>query len=281
MPTPSNEILVPLPRYGFDPTESAVPWKILIDAGFVVVFATPDAKPAAADRRMLTGEELPRIFKRSLMAESEAVASYNKMVVCEAFRNPIAYDRIDAAAYRALLLPGGHDKGMREYLESAILHKKVAHFFDHSKPVGAICHGTLLAARSMSLEDPVRQGKSVLFGRRTTGLTRSQEMIAYWLTRWSLGDYYRTYPTAMADELKTHLRSPHDYSRGPGWPIPLGRDSNENLHRGFTVRDGNYLSARWPGDAHKFAHTFVNLLNKPLSGDARIFTQTSFSSEDF
>lgn len=28
-----------------------------------------------------------------------------------------------------------------------------------------------------------------------------------------------------------------------------------------TVRDANYLSARWPGDAHTFAHRFVALLN--------------------
>jgi protease I len=41
------------------------------------------------------------------------------------------------------LLPGGHDKGMREYLESPVLQKNVAYFFDHNMAVGAICHGTL------------------------------------------------------------------------------------------------------------------------------------------
>ena len=29
---------------------------------------------------------------------------------------------------------------------------------------------------------------------------------------------------------------------------------------GFTVRDGNWLSARWPGDAHRFASEFVAML---------------------
>jgi len=26
------------------------------------------------------------------------------------------------------------------------------------------------------------------------------------------------------------------------------------------VRDGNYLSARWPGDAHRFAHELAAML---------------------
>jgi len=29
---------------------------------------------------------------------------------------------------------------------------------------------------------------------------------------------------------------------------------------GFTVRDGQYLSARWPGDAHRFAHELAGML---------------------
>jgi len=29
----------------------------------------------------------------------------------------------------------------------------------------------------------------------------------------------------------------------------------------FTVQDGRYLSARWPGDAYLFARRFAELLN--------------------
>ncbi len=262
MTAPAKTILIPVPHYGFDPTESSIPWRILSDAGVRIIFATPDGKAAAADQRMVTGVELPKILKGSLMAEPEAVATYEKMIATPEFQNPIAYSDIDAAAYDALLLPGGHDKGMREYLESPTLQKVVAYFFDHDKPVGAICHGTLLAARSKSIDDPARQGKSVLFGRKTTGLTHNQEMVAFHLTRLSLGDYYRTYPVPMADELISYLRSPDDYSKGPGWPIPMARDSDKKLKHGFTVRDGKYLSARWPGDAHKFGYELLALLNE-------------------
>jgi len=34
----------------------------------------------------------------------------------------------------------------------------------------------------------------VLFDKKTTSLTQAQERVAYFLTAWKLGKYYRTYP---------------------------------------------------------------------------------------
>jgi putative intracellular protease/amidase len=256
----SKTVLMPLPNYGFDPTESAVPWRALVRAGHRIVFATPDGERAQADARMVTGRDLPRLLRKSLMARADDIAVYHEMEESDAFGRPIEYEKIQPDEYDALVLTGGHDKGMRPYLESPVLHLVVAHFFDRNKPVGAICHGTLLAARSQSI-DPAGRGRSVLWGRRTTGLTRNQEMAAYWLTRATLGDYYRTYEMPMMDDLVSHLRSPTDYTPGPGRPVPMVRDTEENPN-GFTVRDGNYVSARWPGDAHAFAREIVEMLSE-------------------
>ena len=247
-------LLVPVPSYGFDPTEAAVPWFNLRRAGHVSVFATPEGRQAAADRRMVTGEELPALFRRSLMADPSAVRCYRELESAPEFTSPIAYAAADAADFDALLLPGGHDKGMRVYLESEVLKRVVAAFFAADKPVAAICHGTLLAARSEL------GGHSVLWGKKTTGLTRRQELAAWHLTRAWLGDYYRTYATPMADELISYLRAPSDYDPGPGYPIPLSRDSEAKPERGFVVRDGKYLSARWPGDAWRFSGALLSLL---------------------
>ena len=249
-----KRVLMPVPSYGFDPTESAVPFCRLRRAGHALTVATPQGTVAAADRRMVTGEELPRLLRPTLMAEPAAVERYRELEASPEFRAPVAYAAIDPASFDALLLPGGHDKGMREYLEDAVLQRVVAHFFEQRKPVAAICHGTLLAARSRS------GSRSVLWGRRTTGLTRRQELVAWWLTRATLGDYYRTYAVPMADELASNLRAPEDYDPGPGFPIPVRRDSESRLGAGFTVLDGTYLSARWPGDAHRFAAELVELL---------------------
>ncbi|MBI3548712.1 MAG: DJ-1/PfpI family protein [Elusimicrobia bacterium] len=249
-------VLIPLPAYGFDPTETAVPWKKLRQAGFKVVFATPKGSPGEADAIMVTGERLPPAFKRTLMARADAVALYHQMRRSAEFNRPISYEQIDASKYDALMLTGGHEKGMRVYLESREVQRAVVAFFEANKPVGAICHGTLPAARARS----PKTGQSVLYGRKTTGLTKAQEMSAYAMTALALGDYYRTYDMALEDEVKAALASPADFLRGPG-PVPVKRDSAEDLS-GFVVRDRNYVSARWPGDAYTFAAALVALIRE-------------------
>jgi protease I len=115
-------------------------------------------------------------------------------------------------------------------------------------PVGAICHGVLLAARALGA------GRSVLRGRRTTALTRTLELSGWALTALWLGSYYyRTYPITVQQEVTGMLAQQSDFDAGP--PAIL-RDSPTHLERGFVVQDGNYVSARWPGDAHRFANAF-------------------------
>ncbi len=255
-------ILVPLPRQDFDPTEAGVPWRVLTEAGHTFVFATPDAAPARADQRMLHGTDLG-LLSPMLRAQCNAVADHDRMARSPEYSKPIAWADIaagfDASRFDALLLPGGHAPGMREYLESAALQSAVATFFDRDLPVAAICHGTVLAARSRVTRGP-DAGRSVLFGRRTTGLTKQLEMLAWRLTRHRLGDYYRTYPQTVQDEVAAALRAPADFLVGP--PALL-RDSDRLQRVGFTVRDGRYLSARWPGDAHRFAHELAGMLQAP------------------
>ena len=247
-----KKILMPLPHIDFDPTETAVPWSHLHEKGYEIYFATPDGEPGEADGRMVTGKGLG-ILSGVLMARKDDVRLYNQMTASSSFRSPIKYDKIKADSFDALLLPGGHAKGMRVYLESEILQKITAAFFAEDRPVAAICHGVLLAARSTN----PKTGKSVLFGKRTTSLLRSQEMLAWNLTRSWLDDYYRTYPMPLQTEVESLLAKPEDFIEGP---VPIARDTFKNPSRGFTLREGNYLSARWPGDAHKFAIEIPDLI---------------------
>lgn len=247
-------ILVPLPATDFDPTEVAVPWRILSAAGHQLCFATPDGRPASADARMVTGEGLG-LLAPVLRADGNGRAAYAELIASEAFRQPRAWAQIGPDDFDALLLPGGHAQGMRPYLESAQLQALVADSFRRDKPVAAICHGVLLAARSLGAD-----GRSVLHGRKTTALTAQMELSAWNLTRLWLGDYYRTYPITVEDEVGGLLAQPADFLRGP---TSLRRDGPTTLQRGFVVRDGNYLSARWPGDAHRLGHELVALLAEP------------------
>ncbi len=236
-----------------------MPWRVLTEAGHACIFATPDGMPAQADPRMLKGIDLG-LLGPMLRAQANAVADHDRMAQSAAYREPISWsaiaDGLAAQRFDAVLLPGGHAPGMREYLESPLLQSAVSAFFERDLPVAAICHGTVLAARSRVSQGD-NAGRSVLYGRRTTGLTRRLEMLAWRLTRHRLGDYYRTYPQTVQDEVAAALRSPLDFLAGT--PALL-RDSDRMRRVGFTVRDGHYLSARWPGDAHRFAHALVGML---------------------
>ena len=143
---------------------------------------------------------------------------------------------------------------MRQYLGSAVLREQVARFWVTGKPVGAICHGVLVLARTRD-----RDGRSILAGRRTTCLPRYMERTAYLATAWRLGRYYRTYPAYVEDEVKTALDNPaSQFQRGPVTLTARGTAADDTA--AFVVQDRNYLSARWPGDAYLFARRFRDLL---------------------
>ncbi len=239
-------ILMPLASGDFDTTEVAVPWSTLARAGHEVVFATEDGQPGRCDPRLLTGV----IFGR-LGARPDAVAIYKNLESDPKFTNPIRYADVRLEDYAGIVLHGGHAPGMRQYLESKTLQEKVAGFWAAGAPVGAICHGTIVLARTI---DP-RTGHSVIRGRRMTALTKLLERTAYYLTFWKLGRYYRTYPAYVQDEVIAALGDRALFETGP----------RPSYARPFTVRDGNLVTARWPGDAQKFADDFVALVSERLS----------------
>jgi putative intracellular protease/amidase len=203
----------------------------------------------AADPRLLNG-----VMFGQLGAQAEPKAFYREMLNDERYRAPIAWAVVEPDSFDGLLLPGGHAPGMRQYLSSGLLRGKVAQFWALQRPVGAICHGVLVLARTL---DP-SSGRSLLYGRRTTCLPKYMERSAYLATAWRLGRYYRTYPEYVEDEVRAALASTSDFVREP---IVLSRRGSATGDRpALLVRDANYLSARWPGDAYLFAQGFINLL---------------------
>ncbi len=244
-------LLIPLPDRDFDVTEVAVPWKLARRAGHEVVFATERGAVGEADPLLLTG-----VLFGQLGAEPEPKALYAEMTASPEFRAPIAWETIRPEDFDALVLPGGHAQGMRQYLGSAMLQDRVSTFWDLKRPIGAICHGVLVLARARRAD-----GRSVLHGRRTTCLPAYMERAAYWLTAWKLGRYYRTYPELVEQEVRAALAGPQDFARGP---VTLIRRGTETDDRGsFVVEDGQYVSARWPGDAYAFARALLAKLEAP------------------
>jgi putative intracellular protease/amidase len=151
-----------------------------------------------------------------------------------------------------MLLPGGHAKGMRQYLEGADLFAKAAAFARTGKPLAAICHGVLVLARARDAQT----GKSVLAARRTTCLPKYMERSAWLATAWKLGRYYRTYDAYVEDEVCAALDDPEkQFERGPR--VLFRKGTMDDDAAAFVVEDGSYVSARWPGDAYLLAKSLL------------------------
>jgi putative intracellular protease/amidase len=241
---------MPLPDRDFDVTEVAVPWRVLREAGHQVVFATEHAGTVpAADPRLLNG-----VLFGQLGAVPKVRSFYDELTRTAQFAATVAWDGLDPGSFDGLLLPGGHAPGMRQYLESAVLREQVAQFWRLGRPVGAICHGVLVLARTRDVT-----GRSVLARCKTTCLPKYMERTAFLATAWRLGRYYRTYPAYVEDEVRACLDDPRSqFRRGP--LMLSGRGPATKSTAAFVVRDGSYLSARWPGDAYLFACRFCDLL---------------------
>ncbi|MDQ1538925.1 MAG: hypothetical protein QOE58_3318 [Actinomycetota bacterium] len=245
-------VFIPLPDHDFDVTEVAVPWRLLSGAGHELVFATERGAVAPeGDPRLLDGV----LFGR-LGAYEEPKQFYRELVESKAFQNPLPWSELRPDDYDGLLLAGGHAPGMRQYLSSAVLRDKVAEFWALRRPVGAICHGVLVLARTL---DP-STGRSVIAERRTTCLPKYMERGAFYLTAWRLGRYYRTYPMYVEDEVREALADPSQFVQGPR--TSHRGTATQQLGEGpaFVVEDGNYISARWPGDAYHFSQRFEQVL---------------------
>ena len=95
--------------------------------------------------------------------------------------------------YDLVFLPGGHEKGVIQVINSPTVHRLIAEYFPKTKKpstksCAAICHGVMVLS-----ESSLPNGKSVLHDANTTALPGAMEQGIFWGTRAFLGDYYKTY----------------------------------------------------------------------------------------
>ena len=165
-------VLVPLPDTDFDPTETAVPWKVLSGKGHEVVFATEEGAKPSCDPLLVRKEG---VLLGQLGAKPASKAVYAELENDAAFGKPMKWRDVDPDTFDALLLPGGHAPGMKQYLASDVLQSKVGAFARSKKPLAAICHGVVLLARANGLR-----------GKKTTCLPKYMERLAYFSTAWTV-----------------------------------------------------------------------------------------------
>ena len=95
--------------------------------------------------------------------------------------------------YDLVFLPGGHEKGMRQIIDSSRVHELLRSYFPKAakpstKSLAAICHGVQVLAMAKNEE-----GKSIICDTKTTALPHIMEQGIFNATRIFLGDYYKTF----------------------------------------------------------------------------------------
>ena len=134
-------------------------------------------------------------------ATKDAVQTYKTMSSTPEFLTPLSWSSqtFSIAPYNLIFLPGGHEKSVRQLIDSPIMHRHLASYFPSTrkpsqKHVAAVCHGVMVLSETKG-ED----GKSVIHECLTTALPARFEQVAFWGTRIVLGDYYKTYGAGSED----------------------------------------------------------------------------------
>ena len=129
---------------GFFLSELMGPVRDLIRAGYEVVVANPNGKPAAMD----VVSDDPKWFKNA-EDYADAKAALARLDGIQHPRPMSSLSRSDLAGFDGVFLPGGHAP-MEDLYRDAQLGRILKYFHAHAKPTGLICHApiALLSARS-------------------------------------------------------------------------------------------------------------------------------------
>lgn len=149
------------------------------------------------------------------------------MTASLSFQSPLSWSSPDFSllSYDLVFLPGGHDKGVRQIIDSPTIKRLLVSYFPltkkesgsggkkESEPAGkkvlaAVCHGVMVLSEALVFDEEGEEkdeGKSVMRECTTTALPAVFEGVAYQGTRLWLGDYYLTYGKG-SDSVETAVR---------------------------------------------------------------------------
>jgi putative intracellular protease/amidase len=163
-------------KTGFWLEEFAAPYYAFLDAGFVIVAASPKGGQPPLDPQSDMPDaqtEFTRRFKADTMVQG-------------VLANTIKLSDVNPRDFDAVFYPGGHGP-LWDLVEDANSIFLIEKFFAAGKPVAAVCHGPAALRRVMI------KGQPLVKGRRVTGFTNGEEETVH-LTR--------IVPFLVEDELK-------------------------------------------------------------------------------
>jgi len=154
-----------------------------------------------------TVREVSRLAEQG--AGKATVGLYHEMRASDECRHPLAWSAPDFSLdpFDCVYLPGGHERGVRQIIDSPAVHRLIAAYVPKCRKPGrkavvAVCHGVMVLSESKGGD-----GKSAIHECTTTTLPAGFERVAFWGTRWFLGSYYKTYGPNSPSKFSPTLRS--------------------------------------------------------------------------
>ena len=202
---------------GFWADEFVAPYRLLLEAGHDVTIATPGARVPVVDQASLGDDSGPE-----LRAYLESVR--------DKLESPARLEDIDAAAYDAVFIPGGHGPMQDLAVNPDIARILAAMLPDTGKVVASLCHGP---AAFLAAGDA--EGGWLFKGRKLTAFTDDEEKQA------GLAD---NAPWLLEDRLRA---GGADFESGTPWASHV-------------VVDGNLITAQNPASAEAAGQALLSLL---------------------
>ena len=227
-------------------------------AGHDVVFATERGATPAADPRLLTGVIFGQLGAAD---EPKRVLRGDDAAPSRSARRSRGTRSAPTSSTRSSS-PAVTRRGCASTSAAPALQRRVGEFWALDRPVGAICHGVLVLARTVDPGDRpqrARRPHAPRACRSTWSAARTSRPRGS-----SAATTARTPPTWRT---RSGPRSTIPRRSSGAGPRTLSRRGTETDDRGtFVVEDGRYVSARWPGDAYAFARA---LLARRIERDER------------
>jgi putative intracellular protease/amidase len=234
--------------------ETTTPYVTFKNAGFDIQFATEKGASPECDVKLLEGPV------QKLMGATQTVKDeYAKLKQTPAWQNPLSWTSSDFSLdpFDVVYIPGGHEKGMKQLLDSPTAQTHIASYFPQTqkpstKHVVSMCHGPILLAHAKGPD-----GKPIIHDATLTAFTGAYESAAYAVSAPFLGDYVKTYgpgSDTVEEIVKKGLDDPRQFVANQN-PLP------------FVHVDGKYnlVTARYPPDAQTLADKAVEVVQANLA----------------
>lgn len=206
-------------KTGFWLEEFASPYYVFKDAGADVTVASPKGghppiDPKSDDQGNQTAAQ--DRFRNDRQAQS-------------VLENTHRLETVAAADYDAVFYPGGHGP-LWDLAEDKVSIKLIEDFYDHGKPVAAVCHAPAVLRHVQFNDEPIVKGK------RVTGFTNSEEEAVH-LTE--------VVPFLVEDELK---RLGGQFEKVADW-------------QSLAITDGRLITGQNPSSSEATAQALLNVLH--------------------